>query len=243
MKRLLAQLRALFRKEKLDRDMAEEMRFHLAQRAADHVDDGMTPDEAGFAAQRKFGNLGLLQEKARDQRAFPSIEHFWRDLQLAPRSLRRSPGFALTALTTLTLGLTLVASTIAVVNAYLVRSMPYPAADRLHHVIYAPVGQPEPRGITALDWTTLNDVVEVADSSVPARFFLREGSEMRTLGGLKVSRGSLEALGVRAVVGRSFSEEDFATGSEPVAMIGHELWPCRDQTQQQRDTDGCGCKT
>ena len=125
------------------------------------------------------------------------IEDFWRDLQLAARALLRSPGFALTAIATLTLGLALVASTVAVVNAYLIRSMPYPAADRLHHVIYAPVGQPEPRGITALDWSTLNDVIDVADSSIPARFFLREGAEMQTLGGMRVSRGSLEALGVR----------------------------------------------
>ena len=68
MNRLLAKLRALFRKEKLDRDMAEEMRFHLAQRAADQVDDGMAPDEARFAAQRKFGGVEQIKERYRDER-------------------------------------------------------------------------------------------------------------------------------------------------------------------------------
>jgi len=67
MNRFLARLRAVFRKEKLDRDMAEEMRLHLAQGAADNADDGMPPDEARYAAQRKFGGVEQIKESARDQ--------------------------------------------------------------------------------------------------------------------------------------------------------------------------------
>jgi hypothetical protein len=64
MKLLLAKLRAVFRKEKLDRDMAKKMRFHLDERTADQMADGVSPDEASYAAQRKFGNVGVIQGSA-----------------------------------------------------------------------------------------------------------------------------------------------------------------------------------
>lgn len=147
------------------------------------------------------------------------------DLRFAARSLGRTPAFTVTTVATLMLGLALVATTLAVVNAYLIRAMPFPAAERLHHVNYAePGGGQEPRGVTGMDWTPLNDVLDMADGSNPARFTLRDTGDMREAGGLRVARGSLEALGVRAVQGRSFAEEDYRVGAEQVAMIAHELW-------------------
>jgi putative ABC transport system permease protein len=81
-----------------------------------------------------------------------TIDNLAPDLRLSWRALRRTPGFTLVAITTLALGLWLTTTTIAVVNAYLIRGLPYPAANHLYHVIYAPVGQPEPRGVATLDW-------------------------------------------------------------------------------------------
>ncbi len=150
------------------------------------------------------------------------------DVRFAVRSLRRTPTFTAVAVGTLAFGLALVATTLAVVNAYLLRAMPFPAADRLYHVIYAPQGQPEPRGITeGLDWRQLADVVEVADSSIPARFYLREGAATRDAGGMRVARGSLEALGVQPILGQAFADRDFLPGGEPVALIGYEMWRSR----------------
>jgi putative ABC transport system permease protein len=153
-----------------------------------------------------------------------SVAPLGNDLSLAWRALRRTPGYAVVAIATLALGLALVASTLALVNAYLIRALPFPASHRLFHVIYAPVGQPEPRGLTALDWRGLSDVVEVADSTIPARFSLREGGSFEVFSGLQVSAGSLEAIGVRVVQGRPFSAEEFKAGAEQVALISHEMW-------------------
>src|SRR5436190_10289946 len=94
----IRRLRALFRKEKLDRDMAEEMRFHLAQRAADHVDNGMPADEARYAALRKFGNAGVIQERVREQRGLPFVEDLVADVRFAGRTLRKHPGFTAVAI-------------------------------------------------------------------------------------------------------------------------------------------------
>src|SRR5262245_33000294 len=147
-----------------------------------------------------------------------------RDLRLAWRALGRTPGFTLVAVISLALGFALTATMLAVVNAYLIRAMPFPAANRLYHVIHAPIGQPEPRGSASLDWKTLSDVVEIADNSTLARFYVVEGAEKHELQGMTAALGALEMQGVRTVIGRTLQDQDFRPGSEPVVLIGQMLW-------------------
>ena len=147
-----------------------------------------------------------------------------RDLRFAWRSLRRAPGFSLVAVATLALAFALTAAVTAIVNAYLFRSFPYPESDRLYHVRYAPVGQAEPRGLSGLDWDTLRDVIELADDSAPTRLYVADGGVTREVMGLLTAPGSLAALGVRVVSGRSLVEADFAPAGERVALIGHAMW-------------------
>src|SRR5215469_5743333 len=85
------------------------------------------------------------------------------DFRFAARSLRRNPGFTASVLISLTLGVVLTASTLSVMNSYLVRAMPFPKSERLYIALYDSPGQPEPRGLERVDWSSLADVVEVAD--------------------------------------------------------------------------------
>ena len=146
------------------------------------------------------------------------------DLRFALRQLLKDRGFTVVAVASLAVGLALTASTLAVVNAYLLRSLPYPTADRVYHLRYAPVGPWEPRGMTGIDWKSLDDVVTDAITSSGSTFYLGEPGSVTRARSLQVSPGFLRGLGVQTSMGRTFTEEEFATGGESVAVIGHALW-------------------
>lgn len=146
------------------------------------------------------------------------------DLRFAARQLLKNPGFTAVAVSSLAVGLALAASTLAIVNAYLLRSLPYPTAERVYHLRYAPVGPWEPRGMTSIDWKSLEDVVADSITSSGLTLYLKGDGSLTRARGLQVSPGFLGGLGVQTRIGRTFIEEDFTEGGESVAVIGHELW-------------------
>jgi putative ABC transport system permease protein len=149
------------------------------------------------------------------------------DLRIAARSLRRSPGFSATTIVSLAIGVALTASTLSVMNSYVVRAMPFPESERLYRALYDSPGQPEPRGVERVDWKSLGDLVAVADYSGVGRFILHTGNYPQEISSLQCAPGALEAIGVRAALGRVFSIDDFRPGSERVIMISDALWRAR----------------
>src|SRR5262245_27944122 len=112
---------------------------------------------SGTRIRRRFGRTSFTCSTA--------LTRVMRDIAFAARSLRRAAGFALVVVASLALGLAVAATTLSIVNAYLIRSLPYPVANRLYAVTYTPAGQPEPRGMSAVEWALLTDVVESAATS------------------------------------------------------------------------------
>ena len=223
-RKLQLRVRALFGKRKLDAEMDDEMRSHIELRTQANIEAGMNPEEARFAALRQFGCMESVKETCRDQRRWVWLESLSREFRQSFRLLSKNPGFALVAILSLAVGLALAASTLATLNAYLLRSLPYPTAQRVYHLRYAPVGPYEPRGMTGIDWNSLDDVVADTITSSGTTFYLGDAGSITRMSGLRVSPGFLRGLGVQAVMGRAFAEAEFAEGAEGVAVIGHKLW-------------------
>jgi putative ABC transport system permease protein len=149
------------------------------------------------------------------------------DFRTALRTLARDRQYTALAIGTLAIGLALCVTTLSVVNAYVLRGLPYPAADRLYRVDYAPPGQNPPRGLEALDWGSLGDVVEHPVAWDLDVFYLLGRGATDLTPGAWVTPGYVHALGLRTVMGRLFEHADFRNGAPAVALISHRLWQTR----------------
>jgi len=114
----------MFRRENTEAEMAEEMRFHLDMRMEGNIEDGLSSEEASYAAQRKFGNVGAIQEQARDVRSWVWVEQLFQDTRFGIRQLARTWGLSAVAIITFALGIGAATGTFTVVNALLLRSLP-----------------------------------------------------------------------------------------------------------------------
>jgi putative ABC transport system permease protein len=152
---------------------------------------------------------------------------FVSDLRGAIRALAAARRFAAIAILTLAVGLALCVSVLAVVNAYVVRALPYPAADRLYRVDYAAPGQNPPRGLETLDWTLLSDIVEFPVAWDLDVFYLLGGQYPQSAPGAWITMGYVHALGIQPAFGRTFAPSDFQPGNANVAIVSHGIWQTR----------------
>src|SRR3954469_1138023 len=126
--------RALLRRQEVERELDDEMRFHLEKAEEALVARGFPPEEARLQALREFGGVEQHKEECRDERGTAVLEDFGQDLRFALRSLRRNAGFAAVAVRSLALGVGPATAIFSVVHAVLLRPLPYPQPDRLVRV-------------------------------------------------------------------------------------------------------------
>jgi macrolide transport system ATP-binding/permease protein len=220
----------LLRRGQFDREMSEEMRFHLEMKAEEYVEGGMTREEAVYAARRGFGNQALLGEASREVWSFVMIETLLKDVRYAARVLWKSPGFTLVAVVTLALGIGANTAIFSFVDAVLLRPLPVREPERLVYVFGG--SRTNPYNVSSypdyLDYRDRNHVFSdlIAYSSITLS--LNDNERADAASGLIVTGNYFDALGVRAQVGRTFlPEEDTTPGGHPVAVISHALWQGR----------------
>jgi hypothetical protein len=146
--------KALFKRRELDRDLEDELRFHLAMREEKMRAAGLDPVEAGRASRRRFGNRWALQETCREMWTFVWLEDLWQNVRHAFRAMRKNPGFTAVVLVTLALGIGASTAVFSVVDPLLFRRLPYPKDNQLVSVGYlGPVDNNEFNVVSSyFDW-------------------------------------------------------------------------------------------
>jgi putative ABC transport system permease protein len=219
----------LLNKQGKDRELDDEIESHVQMHIEDNLRLGLTPVEARREALIKLGGVESAKEAYRDQRGVPVLETLWQDVRYGARQLLKNPGFTAVAVFTLALGIGANTAIFSVVNALLLRPLPYPEPRQLVQLRLERSGKAN----TVIGSTTFVEVK--AQSQSLARIAAYTGGDMTLTGAGSAERvvaGAVTAdffplLGVQPAVGRNFTREEDTPNGPKVAILGHGLWKSR----------------
>ena len=220
---------AIVRRRRLDRDLDEEIAFHLSMREAEYRAAGSSAEAARYAARRRFGNVTHLKERTRDMWTFPSFESVRQDVRYALRTLRRSPAFAGVAIIVLALGIAGNTAMFGLVDAVRLRALPYAESDRLV-ILWGNVmrAKLERRGASYpdfLDWRWQATSFEGMAAGDETRMTLSGAGEATRILVETVSASYFPLLRVNAAVGRTFApDEDVVPQKVAVVVLSDAFW-------------------
>ena len=222
-------LRALFHRSRLDRDLDDEMAFHLAMRESRLRAEGGPAAGLRPAARHRFGNVAQFKEETRMLWTFAFIEHLMQDLRYAARSLRKSPALAVVVVLSLALGIGANTAIFTLIDAVLLRMLPVEKPQELLQIGRRSAGDSGPAGNSFTNplWEAVRDQQDVFSSIFAwssTRFDLAQGGAVRNANGLFVSGDYFQALGVRPVAGRLLSTSDDQRGCPSVAVLSYGFW-------------------
>ena len=233
--RIRLRLRSLFDRNKVERELNEEMQYHFDREVERRVEQGLTPDQARSAARRAMGQVAQSMEECRDMRRVGFIEDLFRDFRFAARSLRKRPSPTLISLATLALGIGVATAAFSVANAVLLKPLPYAEPERLVMAWNTNVSEGRTlerqrivsRSMTPaefLDWRDRSEIFEhmvafqswygmIGNDESPEQFF-----------GYRVSEGFFDLLGVEPLLGRGFTKEEESLGGPRAIVLQHDFW-------------------
>ncbi len=227
----IARLRGMLRRERLDRDLDEELRSHIEMRAADNLAAGMSPQAARYEAQKRFGNTALLKEDTRNADIVGWLDVAARDFRYALRMLQRSPGFTAVAVLTLVLGIGANTAIFSVINSVLLRPLPYHDPGSLVMVWETNSQHPKPHNTVSppnfLDWQTRNTVFSDMAYIADVRNNLTGIGDPEEVVVQAVSANFFSVLEVNLLLGTGFTPENGQAGHDNVVILSYGLWKDR----------------
>ena len=220
-------LRSLFRKERVDRELDEELNTFLELAIQEKMKQGMSRKKALRSVRLERGSLEVSREIVHTSAWESIVETSWQDLRFAARMLRKSPGFASVAVLTLALGIGANTAIFSVVQGVLLAPLPYHEPDRLVIVLLNNFRLKSPTYLSYrdfMDWERAAPPFEKMSAYAWRSFDLSSPGNPEHLEGSEISSSFLGTLGVRLALGREFSPEEDRNGGAPVAIISNGLW-------------------
>ena len=226
---MLSRIAGTLQRRAAEKEFAHEVDEHLERLTERYLRQGMSAEEARYAARRQFGGVTQLRESLHERRSLPQLEILWRDIRFAFRQLWKAPAFTVAAVITLALGIGANIAVFAVVDAVMLKPLPYPEPERLVTLASWETGHgaPYPDALSYpnfFDFRSANHhVFEHLVCYRDEQFAVAGGTQPVHIDGEIVSWDLFEALHVPPALGRGFLPEEEAAGKH-VAVLGHGLW-------------------
>ncbi|HKS97159.1 MAG TPA: ABC transporter permease, partial [Terriglobia bacterium] len=243
-------LRSLFKRNRVEQELGDELRFHLDKLAAEKRTQGMTPEEARYTALRELGGVEQIKEECRDMRRVNYIENFRKDVRYGLRQLGHSPGFTAVAIATLALGIGANTAIFSLIDAVMLKALPLREPQQLELLNWVSKGKSHLiRSYDGSSYTDQTGVSTGTSFSYPLFEAIRSRTDIfsSVLGfatsgppfnlnvagqpglakGQYVSGDFFSTLGVGAALGRTILPSDDAAAAAPVAVISYAYWTRR----------------
>jgi len=216
------------RRRRMLEDLEQDIRDHIELETRDNIERGMSPEEARYAALRKFGNVTRVKEETREIWSVVWLEQLLQDVRYGLRMLWKSPGFTAVAVLTLALGIGANTAIFSVINSALLQPLPYPHAEQLVDIMETlPEGRPNGSvsGGAFKDWRDHSSKFAQLSIYEDIRRNLTGMGTPERVTGLQVSAEFLSVLGVAPTVGRGFAANEATVGgNNHVILLTHQFW-------------------
>ena len=220
--------KALVKRRRLERDLEEELQFHLAMRAEKNRASGIEANDAQAAARQRFGNVTLVKEDCREMWTFTWIETLWQDVRYAARNLAKSPGFAAVMIFSLSLGIGANTAVFSALNTVMLHALPYEHPENLATIWSTQKTDPGSEDLAPIaevaDWKRQNHVfADIAAIGVPDRATLTDLGEPGLIQIQSATPNFFDLVGVQPAMGRFFRAEESQDQLQTV-VISDAFW-------------------
>jgi putative ABC transport system permease protein len=216
-----------WRRKRAQQQLEQELATHLQMSTQDRIDQGASPADAARTARREFGNLALVHAVTRDQWTWTWLDNLLQDFRFAARTLRKNPGFTIVAVLTLALGIGANTAIFSVVNAVILRPLPFPNAPRLLDICArSTFFDFEHLGVSLPDIDDMRATSTTLAAVSPYQFSSKElvaDGKPDHIESADITEDFFPLLGIKPLYGRAFTSSDMHPGSR-VVIIGYQLW-------------------